>query len=184
MAVDESCRQPGAVPFKWEIQPGVPKPQQHQSSIKPSPKLRPPPAGAGKNYYYYPPPLELGSLSTPSKSRLRSRSGRLKSDRVRFDRPNSVEVVSGSAGCFLPLLKRKGDNKKNGKTESVTTSEIDYSSDLETLARRSMSTRKMLSPFRDSVSSSSFFGSPSPFSSARSSPRAAGDAEWAAFGLF
>ncbi|XP_042495446.1 uncharacterized protein LOC122074611 [Macadamia integrifolia] len=181
MAVDESFKQPGSVPFKWEIQPGVPKPHHHQPSFKPSPKLMPPPAGAG-NYYY--PPQEVGSLSIRSTTRSRSVSSRLRSDRFRFDRPSSVEVITGSAGCFPPLMKRNGNKKRSGKIGPPIESEVDYTSDLETLARRSTSTRKMLSPFRDSVSSSSFISSPSPFSSVQSSPRTAGDAEWAAFGLF
>lgn len=186
MAIDDSFKQPGAVPFKWEIRPGIPKPNHYQpSSLKPSPKLSSPPAGAGNNhYYYYPSPLEVGSISTRSSARSRSVSTRLRCDRIRFDRPNTVEVISGSAGCFPPMLKRNGKKKRNGKTEPAMASEVDYTTDLETLARRLTSMRKMRSPFRDSVSTSSFVDSPSSLSSVQSSPRAAGDAEWAAFGLF
>ncbi|XP_043719741.1 uncharacterized protein LOC122667519 [Telopea speciosissima] len=162
MASDESFKRAGAVPFKWEIQPGVPKLHHNQTSIKPLPALRPPPAGTG-NY-----------LSGRSPSKLRSRSVRTQSDRTRFDPPSSEDVSFGSATCFPPLLTRKGEKKRNGKTEQ----EVDYTSDPETLARWSTSTGKTISSFRDSVSSSSSsstscFGSP--FSSVQSSPQAVGD---------
>ncbi|XP_006652003.1 protein alan shepard-like [Oryza brachyantha] len=35
MALDESFKRPGTIPFKWELQPGVPKQQQQQ---QPSPR--------------------------------------------------------------------------------------------------------------------------------------------------
>ena len=41
---DEYFRRPGSIPFKWEIQPGIPKPHQLTSEKKPPPKLSPPPS--------------------------------------------------------------------------------------------------------------------------------------------
>ncbi|EXB60118.1 hypothetical protein L484_013383 [Morus notabilis] len=170
MGVDDSFKKPGSVPFKWEIKPGVPKVQSQQQQTKqqpplqepPSPlrKLRPPPAGL----VFVPPPPEARSLSFRSSSRTRS-------ERWRFERP---EIVTG--GCFPanPLLRRKGNRKRE------TTPESDYAAELETLARWSVSSRKtLLSSFRDSTSSPS-----SSFSSHQSSPRPVNDAEWAGFGLF
>lgn len=52
--------------------------------------------------------------------------------------------------------------------------EEDYTSELETIGRWSLSSTKSLSPFRASTASSSVASSPRPIS----------DAEWAGFGLF
>ncbi|XVF64508.1 hypothetical protein PTKIN_Ptkin09bG0175100 [Pterospermum kingtungense] len=45
MAIDDSFKRPGAIPFKWEIRPGVPKLQQQEQSPqkqqKPKPKPKP-----------------------------------------------------------------------------------------------------------------------------------------------
>ncbi|CAK9168734.1 unnamed protein product [Ilex paraguariensis] len=194
MAADDSFKKPGAIPFKWEIRPGVPKVQQQphlQSSYdhhRPLPlqpqlhkqqhsdldpsfpstpqKLRPPPAGL-----YFQPPPELRTGSFRSTTRTRSESYRF--DSHILGRP---EVVS--TGCLpTPLLRRKHNKKKLHKPKPGYESEPDYNSDIEILSRWSMSTRKSLSPFRDSHSSSSF-------SSYQCSPLPVGDAEWAGFGLF
>ncbi|XP_062159604.1 uncharacterized protein LOC133866956 [Alnus glutinosa] len=182
MAVDDSFKKPGAVPFKWEIKPGVPKLQQHphhqkqqqqqppcnyHRTVLPTPpqKLRPPPSGS-----YFVPPLE------PRKRSFRA-SPRTRSERWRFDRPTTLvgpEVVS--PGCFFSsFLGRKPEKRRLRKIGPA--SEPDYTSDLETLSRWSVSSRKSLSPFQDSPSSS--------FSSSyQSSPRPVSDADWAGFGLF
>ncbi|XAR62830.1 hypothetical protein NMG60_11017726 [Bertholletia excelsa] len=205
MAVDDSFKKPGAVPFKWEIRPGVPKFQHHRQQPSPSPspspsrnlhrsllqlqqqsqqstnhyhrscpgtpaKLRPPPAGS----YFGPPmsePHARSFCSTP-----RTRSERFRFDRSIFARP---ETVAPSTGCFpTPLLRRKdGKNRGSRRFKTELNREPDYTSELETLSRRSVSTWKTLSPFRDSPRSSSF-------SSYQSSPRPVSDAEWAGFGLF
>jgi|UniRef100_A0A2N9FDH9 hypothetical protein len=196
MAIDDSFTKPGAVPFKWEIKPGVPKVQQQQQkkqtlqppelskprdynhrkvlpippSRSPSPtsspqKLRPPPAGS-----YFVPPTEARTRSFRSSPRTRS-------ERSRFDRPRSLlrpDVVP--AGCFLSSFLRR----KAGKTNLMKLgpeSEPDYTSDLETLSRWSVSSRKSLSQFRDSPLSSSLESYPS-------TPRPMNDVEWAGFGLF
>ncbi|PPD86467.1 hypothetical protein GOBAR_DD16598 [Gossypium barbadense] len=89
----------------------------------------------------------LPPLSTP----------RSHSERWRFDRPVQVHLECVSHGCFpSPLLRRKGSKRRSQKSEP------DYVSDLETLSRWLVSSRKSLSPF---------YGSPvSSFLSFRSSP--------------
>ncbi|XP_066335208.1 uncharacterized protein [Miscanthus floridulus] len=47
MALDESFKRPGTVPFKWEVQPGIPKQQQQDPAGAPpstTPRLALPPA--------------------------------------------------------------------------------------------------------------------------------------------
>ncbi|WVZ61221.1 hypothetical protein U9M48_011131 [Paspalum notatum var. saurae] len=48
MALDESFKRPGTIPFKWEVQPGIPKeeapPAAGASSTPATPRLAPPPA--------------------------------------------------------------------------------------------------------------------------------------------
>ncbi|XP_050363506.1 uncharacterized protein LOC126782329 [Argentina anserina] len=191
MGIDDyDFTKPGAVPFQWEIRPGVPK-VQHQKQPPPPPqqqqqpceynlsRLKPPPSGS---VFVPPPEPQTRSFrwGTPSRTR---------SDRWRFEQPNNLarrpEIVS-SRGCFLSPLLRRTISGKKGKSGSARTvpepslkSEPDCSSDLETLARWSVSSRKsLLSSFRDSPSSMSSF------SSYQSSPRPVSDAEWAGFGLF
>ncbi|XP_004290900.1 PREDICTED: uncharacterized protein LOC101291591 [Fragaria vesca subsp. vesca] len=191
MGIDDyDFTKPGAIPFQWEIRPGVPK-VQHQK--QPPPPPLPPPQVCEYNLSPLKPPPAGSVFVPPGEPRTRSfRSGnatRTRSERWRFEKPNILargpEIVS-SPGCFLsPLLRRKLSGKK-GKSGGARTvpepapkSEPDCSSDLETLARWSVSSRKsLLSPFRDSQSSMSSY------SSYRSSPRPVSDAEWAGFGLF
>lgn len=191
MAVDDSFKKPGAVPFKWEIKPGVPKSQQNHLHRKPttpssppsraqtqscdhrrsselnSLKLRPPPAG-----YYVLPPVEPRTRSFRASPRVRS-------DRWRFEKPLLARPESVSTGCFFsPLLRRVASRKRIQKpVVAEDERESDYTSELETLARWSLSSRKSLSPFRDSTTSSSS-------RSNQSSPRPVRDVEWAGFGLF
>lgn len=197
MAIDDSFKKPGAIPFKWEIRPGVPKVHQqkqslplvdhhrsfvlleneieqsrdHNRSFPTTPqKLTPPPAVKS----YFQPPAELrtrSSRSFLSVPRTRSMCHRL--ERSILSKP---EIVS--QGCFLtPTLRRKTEKKGIHKLKPEFESEPGYTSDIETLSRWSVSSRKSLSPFHYSPSSSSF-------SSNRSSPRPVSDAEWAGFGLF
>ncbi|PWZ58758.1 hypothetical protein Zm00014a_019783 [Zea mays] len=47
MTLDESFKRPGTVPFKWEVQPGIPKQQGAAGDVPPpptSPRLALPPA--------------------------------------------------------------------------------------------------------------------------------------------
>ncbi|XP_052202482.1 uncharacterized protein LOC127808129 [Diospyros lotus] len=195
MAIDDSFKKPGAIPFKWEIRPGVPKHQHQQQQQQPvsassnlrrssaahqrsSPtaptKLSPPPAGLR----FRPPQPELWTRPFHSSPRTRS-------ERYRLDRSLLVRREAVAAGCFpSPLAKRKGE--KNGARVPVPVprpefgAEPEYASDLETPSRWSLSTRKSVSPspFRDSPLSSSSF------SSYRSSPHPVSEAEWAGFALF
>ena len=41
MALDESFKRPGTVPFKWEVQPGIPKQQQQQDPAGAPPATTP-----------------------------------------------------------------------------------------------------------------------------------------------
>jgi len=209
---DDSFKKPGAVPFKWEIRPGVPKIQQKQLQEKqqkkpptlpspsppfshrqqkkelspptlpstsppfshPSPstaplvqkqKLKPPPAGS----IFLPPSEPCARSFRPVPRSL--------SERWRFEQPVRVRPECVSAGCFpSPLLRRKQSKRRTAFSIAKPGSEPDYTSDLDTLSRWSISSRKSLSSFRDSPASS--------FSSYHSSPRPVSDAEWAGFGLF
>lgn len=159
----DSFKKAGAVPFKWEVKPGLPIVQQklhHQKLESPSLKLRPPPpVGA-----YLLSPAEPRSRSFRSTPRDRS-------DRWRFKRPLLAQAESVSSGCFFsPFLRRLQRRKKVPKRVF----EEDYRPELETLGRWSLSSTKSLSPFRASTTSSSVASSPRPVS----------DAEWAGFGLF
>ncbi|XVF36966.1 hypothetical protein REPUB_Repub19eG0104300 [Reevesia pubescens] len=205
MAVDDSFKKPGAVPFKWEIRPGVPKVQQQQKQQslqqqqqqqkqkqkqkqqkpkQPPPPLPPPaspfinqrslptPPVASPQQKLKPPPPGSYLLLTPEPRAHSFRSTpRARSKRWRFDEPARLRPECVSPGCFpSPLLRRKGNKRRTQKPES------DYVSDIETVSRWSVSSRRSLSPFYASPASS--------FSSFRSSPRPMADAEWAGFGLF
>lgn len=159
----DSFNKPGAVPFKWEVKPGLPIEQQkhhHQKLDSPSPKLRPPPP-AGSYLLSSAEPRTPSFRSTP----------RGRSDRWRFERPLMTRAESVSSGCFFSPFLRRLQRRKMVPKRVV---EEDYTSELETLSRWSLSSTKSLSPFRASTASSSVASSPRPVS----------DAEWAGFGLF
>jgi len=189
--IDDSFKKPGAVPFKWEIRPGVPKIQRQQKQQKkelspptlPSPSLpfnhrRPSPTPQVQKQKLKPPPARSVFLPPPEprahsfRSVPRSRSGRW-----RFEQPTHVRPECVSPGCFpSPLLRRKDSKRRTSAGIAKPASEPDYTSDLDTLSRWSISSRKSFSSFRDSPASS--------FSSYQSSPRPVSDAQWAGFGLF
>ncbi|EOY16375.1 Uncharacterized protein TCM_035176 [Theobroma cacao] len=198
MAVDDSFKKPGAVPFKWEIRPGVPKVQQQQKQQEQSPQKQkqkhqkqkqsppplPPPASPFINQRSLPtppgtprqklkpPPAGSYFVLTPEPRSHSFRSApRARSERWRLEQPARVRPECVSPGCFpSPLLMHKGSKRKTQKPEP------NYISDLETPSRWSLSSRRSRSPF---------YGSPaSSFSSFRSSPRPVADAQWAGFGLF
>ncbi|KAL5982758.1 hypothetical protein ACLOJK_016834 [Asimina triloba] len=168
---DESFKRPGSVPFKWEIQPGIPK-EGHQ--MKPtahhhqySHKLRPPPAGIS----FYPP--HQGALFVRIPSRSKSTERRRSRKPTPPGRP-SAKVVS--VGCFAMSSPRWKAEKKSACVEVDDEIGAVDVSDLQTLSRWSTSSRMSLSPFQGSPSSASF----------RTPSRRAAkeDAEWAAYGLF
>lgn len=187
--VDDSFKKPGAVPFKWEIRPGVPKIQQQQQPKKLQKQLSPPtlPSPSPPFNHRRPSPTPQQKLKSPPAGFIflpppepRTRSFRSTqrscSERWRFEQPARVRPECVSPGCFpSPLLKRK-ESKRRSTHIPEPRSEPDYTLDLETLSRWSFSSRKSLSPFRDSPTSS--------YSSYQSSPRPVNDAEWAGFGLF
>ncbi|KAL1543804.1 hypothetical protein AAHA92_20731 [Salvia divinorum] len=173
MKLDDSFKKPGSIPFKWEIRPGVPKPQtqpgrrqfesgsekQHQrkqrvASIHNEPfqetprKLKPPPAGL-----CFQPPMEPQTRTRSIRS-----SPRTLSDRVSYPGPDVVIT----AGCFPS--PRKPKNVKGARSVPGP----DYYSDLEISSRWSVSSRKTVPTLSPSTPS----------------PRPDSDAEWAWFGLF
>ncbi|XP_020213953.1 uncharacterized protein LOC109798133 [Cajanus cajan] len=159
----DSFKKPGAVPFKWEVKPGLPIVQQklHRQKLElPSLKLRPPPPAGS----YLLSPVEPRTRSFRSSPRVRS-------ERWRFERPLLARAESVSSGCFFSPFLRRLQRRKAVPKRVV---EEDYTSELETLGRWSLSSTKSLSPFRASTASSSVVSSPRPVS----------DAEWAGFGLF
>ncbi|XP_047938211.1 uncharacterized protein LOC125185679 [Salvia hispanica] len=187
MKNDDSFKKPGSIPFKWEIRPGVPKPQTqpgrrqlesgseklhqrkhkvalasiHNDPIQETPrKLKPPPAGL-----FFHPPMEPQTRTRTRTRSIRS-SPRTLSDRVGSPRALLLarpDVVI-TAGCFPSPQKPK--NVKGARSVS----EPDYYSDIEVSSRWSVSSRKTVP-----TSSPSIHGS---------SPRPVSDAEWAGFGLF
>lgn len=137
MGMEDSFKKQGAVPFKWEIKPGVPK-QQHNhepnyssiSSEFPSLELKPPPS---RSQEYF-----SGELWTRSfRSTTPVRSEQWWSDQP-LARSNSTP-----SGCFIsPLLKRLFRWKMNRKLII----EPECGSDPETHSVWSMSSEKFFSP--------------------------------------
>lgn len=170
MVIDDSCRKPGAVPFKWEIRPGVPKIQQQHKQMVPPPKLdhqprhsslpspqklKPPPPAC-----QFHPPSEFPSHSIRSTPRAHS-------ERWRLDQP----------GCFpTPLLIKRKESKRKDHVPRPSSQQGCFL-DLETPPRWSFTSRRSFSPFTVSPASSSF-------SSYKSSPRPVVHAGLAGFGLF
>ncbi|KAH0745737.1 hypothetical protein KY285_007394 [Solanum tuberosum] len=180
---DESFKQAGAIPFKWEIRPGVPKLQQplikqevaENNRSRPIPetprRLKPPPAA---DFNFQQPIEEPRTRSFRSAPRARS-------DRHVLNLLTRPDMGVASDWCFpSPLLKRATEKNTKMKKKSHNTGpepEPDYLSDLETVSRWSVSSRKSISPFHDSLSSS--------FSSRESSPRRpVSDVDWVGFALF
>ncbi|KAJ6774186.1 SERINE/ARGININE REPETITIVE MATRIX PROTEIN 1 [Salix purpurea] len=152
--IDDSFKKPGSVPFKWEIRPGVPKIQQQLQQKQQKERAITPDIA-----------ITIATFQSP------------RSERWRFEQPTHVRPECVSPGCFPSPLSRRKDSKRRTSTSTAKpASEPDYTSDLDTLSRWSISSRKSLSSFRDSPASS--------FSSYQSSPRPVSDAEWAGFGLF
>ncbi|KAF5177284.1 hypothetical protein FRX31_033126 [Thalictrum thalictroides] len=104
MGTDESFKRSGSVPFKWEIQPGIPKPAADSSCYTPEatpPQLRPPPSG-----FYF---SEFKTQPEPATTTRSHSRGRL------FNVLNLMQSTSfSSSGCFLPPLV---DKKKINKFE-------------------------------------------------------------------
>ncbi|XP_049380245.1 uncharacterized protein LOC125844921 [Solanum stenotomum] len=184
---DESFKQAGAIPFKWEIRPGVPKLQQplikqedpqevaENNRSRPIPetprRLKPPPAA---DFNFQQPIEEPRTRSFRSAPRARS-------DRHVLNLLTRPDMGVSSDWCFpSPLLKRATEKNTKMKKKSHKTGpepEPDYLSDLDTVSRWSVSSRKSISPFHDSLSSS--------FSSRESSPRRpVSDVDWVGFALF
>lgn len=173
MAADDSFVTPGSIPFRWEVRPGVPKifhrelspPFDQQEVDRCHNSIRPPSVPSSPQKLKLPPAGYYSNLHPAPKIR-------------------PYETQSVSQGCFptSPLIRQKSKRKGIKKLlKPELGSECGYSLDLETLARWSESRGKCFA-FYDSPSSSSSYRSS--FSSFRSSPQPACDAEWAGFGLF
>lgn len=204
MTVDESFKKPGAVPFKWEIRPGVPKIQtdrrrhhrphrKHQQRDQedeeavckecplPPLKLKPP-----SGYRFFPPE------EPPSRSFRYAPRARL--ERWSVGLPMLAQPVCVSQGCFPMSPSFKQKEKRSVAYEPGAKPEPNNLLDTNRSTRRPASTRKPVSPFQRSPSSSysSLQSSPrllisSPrlsISSCQLSPQPAQDPDWASFGLF
>ncbi|XP_055834734.1 uncharacterized protein LOC129903250 [Solanum dulcamara] len=186
---DESFKKAGAIPFKWEIRPGVPKLQlSHQQPISPSPdqqylpltKLDGTQQVAENNQSRPIPQITPRRLKPPPAADFNFQQPiaepRTRSKRHVLNLLTRPVTGVASDGCFpSPMLRRA--TEKNTKISHKTGPEPDYLSDLETVSRWSVSSRKSISPFHDSLSSS--------FSSRESSPRRpVSDADWVGFALF
>ncbi|CAI0395684.1 unnamed protein product [Linum tenue] len=209
--IDESFKKPGAVPFKWEIRPGVPKLQHHHhrqnKQHSPLPKKLSPPALSPPSSQ---PSFIITSRSAHSSPRISRSSSifltpppnlgsgrsfrsapRAQSERWGTAHRQQPELVAPSAGCFfnlpkLLLLRRRGKKSKSKRMSTVPVAEeescwYDSGSDLESFSRWSVSSRRSLSPFMDSPASPYSYSSSS---YDQFSPRPLGDAQWAGFGLF
>ncbi|KAK7275615.1 hypothetical protein RIF29_16735 [Crotalaria pallida] len=136
---DYSFKKPGSVPFKWEIKPGVPKPQHHHHQHHDHDHDQ-------RNFSSPTSPLRSNVFSP--EDLLHSRSFRsthsVQSDQWRLDRSNSMPL-----SYFLsPSLGRMHSEKMNRKP---AVDEPNYRSDP---LRRCLSMRSFLSRFRDSLSKS------------------------------
>ncbi|KAF3614586.1 putative pentatricopeptide repeat-containing protein [Capsicum annuum] len=183
---DESFKKAGAIPFKWEIRPGVPKLQHSHQPISPLSKVVEPQEVTEKNQSrpipetqrkLRPPPAASFNFQSPNvEPRTRSFRSvpRARSDRYVQKLLTRPVMGVSSEGCFpSPLLRGATEKKKKSKKSTGPEPEPDYMSDLETVSRWSGSTRKSVSPFHDS------------FSSHESSPRRpVNDADWPGFALF
>ncbi|KAM7266620.1 hypothetical protein ACFE04_004517 [Oxalis oulophora] len=201
-----------AIPFKWEVKPGVPKQNIDQKPLLPplrfskkieSPSPSPPPLLTPSTSFINrpsparslsplaprhlhqsqqkvtklkPPPALLAQLDQPRGQSFRS-NPRSRSERWRSDHSTRIRTdVVVSTGCLIGTWFRKKVNKKSINIR-VTESEHGYNSEVETVGRWSVSSRKSMSPFRSPLSSNSS-------SSYFSSPRTGTETEWAGFGLF
>ncbi|CAM8979064.1 unnamed protein product [Rhodiola kirilowii] len=175
-------KQPGSVPFKWEIRPGVPKLNHNPKpspptisttrrvvSSSPQPKLKPPPA---KNSSYPQEDRPIRSFRSDPRTRSALSSPRIHSER----RLAGPEVVA--PGCFPSPSKRVQSSRRGVESEFGFDFGPGYYSDLDTSTRWSVSSRKSksnYSPFHYSSSDS--------FSSSSWSPTPVSQAEWTALGL-
>ncbi|KAL8482216.1 hypothetical protein ACS0TY_028390 [Phlomoides rotata] len=159
MKIDDSFRRPGSIPFKWEIRPGVPKPNTHQKPVQQNEsQLKPPPAGL---HLHPQPEPQTRTHSLPT-------APRLSSQRCGFPGLTRPDVIS-AAGCFPSPIWKQNSVRRSLRSEP------DYFSDLGASCRWSVSSKKSVSR-RSTVSPA--------LESAQSSPRPDKELEWAAFGLF
>ncbi|XP_010912538.1 uncharacterized protein [Elaeis guineensis] len=133
MRMDESFKRPGSIPFKWEIQPGIPKPDTQSTTSSPwTTKLSPPPSMTPPSqspriftsplrpklsplpYSTPPSPFQSPSIARSASASPSKRRGHqiLQSKIHAF----SHEVAVVSQGCFpVPPIRRKDDKKSMGR---------------------------------------------------------------------
>ncbi|KAJ4909166.1 hypothetical protein Rs2_03787 [Raphanus sativus] len=132
------------------------------------------------------PPSRSGFNSLSPGPSFRS-SPRAFSERWQLNRPNRVRPGSESEprpdfafaglGCFpKPKFRLRKDKSGGGRRKTGSRLERGYCSDMDTMSRWTVSSRRSVSPRWDSPKSS--------FSSLQFSPRLENEAEWAGFGLF
>ncbi|KAI4366602.1 hypothetical protein MLD38_022462 [Melastoma candidum] len=184
MTVDESFKRPGAVPFKWEIRPGVPKLHPPTSSSSSSSLLSPD--------ILKPPPPSSANFSPPPDVRTHS----FRSPRRLMMQPAHVS----SSGCFF-LSRYSLRHDARGRSRGSESQRICRKGQHDVEDARSWSSRWLISPVGESPSPSRWSieesTSPSPrFSSvsygARGTvsdglavlPVLGSEVEWAGFGLF
>lgn len=135
MRMDESFKRPGSIPFKWEIQPGIPKPHTQSTTsspwktkLNPTPSRTPPlsqspsiftsPLGSPKlsPLPYRTPPSPFQSPATvrsASASPSKRRGHRILQSKIHSF---SHEVAVVSQGCLpVPPIRRKDDKKSMGR---------------------------------------------------------------------
>lgn len=135
--MDDSCRRPGSIPFKWEIKPGTPKPHYVSSMAAAasyaSPKLNPPPCMASPSPSQSPirhlswSRYQSSAPSSPNSATgttIFYRSASASPSRRRGRQPPKAgaagaaspmqHVISVPPGCFpVPSLKRVKDQKRS-----------------------------------------------------------------------
>lgn len=208
--VDDSFKKPGAIPFKWEIRPGVPKLQQYYdveefSSFSETPrKLTPPPSAAGYcsqtgSSFRSTPPSRSGSSRSRSFRFYSSNNHPQPQQQQQQQRRNVGVSSTTTSGCFpSPLLiKRRSEKNKTKKHKITSKEETASNSDVETLSPRlsvsNSSSWKSFSPLPDSPLSSSFssysnyqYSTPPTLTPGRRLGKVSSKdaADWAGFGLF
>lgn len=210
MAIDDSFVKPGAIPFKWEIRPGVPKIQQQPPPSPPPPQKPKQPLKPLQSLKQPPPPLSaplspfISQHSLPKQPLPVQKLPKqpLLVQNLKPPPLGSYALLSPEprTRSFRSAPRSRSDRWWSDQPARVRPESATPGCFPSPLLKRRESKRRVqnLEPdytldlekvSRWSVSSrrsvSPFYGSPaSSFSSYRPSPQRLSDAEWAGFGLF
>lgn len=144
---DDSFKRPGAVPFKWEVRPGVPKTRpgdDHPTLLQPPNKLAPlklkqsppsnsPSPSSSSSFFSESRSRPVSPFAPPSSFKLKSPSdsdSHCSGPPTPYFRSSSPRAGSSLPRCFFPkslfgLKKSKsGDVKKSGQESSSSDSEF------------------------------------------------------------